>query len=362
MGRGRIADGHRKLTLERLREAVAKDAAIRRVQRLQPVGGVGDKIFPPTYPGERRNDSPRHVFERRQIGGQNVLCVLIDSPQSQANRLEEALKVARDAGLLAFPAISVDFTDTDVADIGRITTLNAPHRVFDAIVRDSELRGICPFQRHRGRKTPGFRESTKCTRTVYELSPTALIFGAWNSTGEGGGLGAKFPRCVVSEIVGINVAVEDLIDVRSGVPHAKCCPQVSAPEAESIHSAFAAACRSTSYRTAIGRWSHRKIRRQKDGFQGSAAIRNQPLQHSPECHATRGERRLRTTCFRCCHSLHFDDCVLAAILVQHRLPMRQLRRLLPRLRWPLDLLRIVTAISFVRAVISFPKREHLGAR
>jgi len=31
--------------------------------------------------------------------------------------------------------------------------------------------------------------------------PTALIFGAWNSTGEGGGLGAKFPRAIVSEII-----------------------------------------------------------------------------------------------------------------------------------------------------------------
>src|SRR6266536_2800908 len=79
------------LTLDRLRQAVAKDAAIRRVQRLQPVGGPGDKIFPPTYPGERTNDPARHVFETRRIDGHDVRCVLIDSVQSQANRLEEAL-------------------------------------------------------------------------------------------------------------------------------------------------------------------------------------------------------------------------------------------------------------------------------
>src|SRR5438876_9436438 len=101
------------ITLERLRGAVRGDAAIRRVQRLQPVGGAGDKIFPPTYPGEGRNDPPRHVFEYRRIKGQNVLCVLIDSVQSQANRLEEALKAAREAGL-AFPVIAVDFADTEV--------------------------------------------------------------------------------------------------------------------------------------------------------------------------------------------------------------------------------------------------------
>ncbi len=34
------------LSLERLVDAVAHDAALRRVQRLQPVGGSADKIFP----------------------------------------------------------------------------------------------------------------------------------------------------------------------------------------------------------------------------------------------------------------------------------------------------------------------------
>ncbi len=58
-----------KLTLDTLKEAVEKDAAIRRVQRLQPVGGPGDKLFPPTYPGERTNDPARHIFETRPIDG-----------------------------------------------------------------------------------------------------------------------------------------------------------------------------------------------------------------------------------------------------------------------------------------------------
>ncbi len=48
-----------KLTLDALKEAVEEDAAIRRVQRLQPVGGPGDKLFPPTYPGEGTNDPAR---------------------------------------------------------------------------------------------------------------------------------------------------------------------------------------------------------------------------------------------------------------------------------------------------------------
>jgi CRISPR-associated protein Csb1 len=201
-------------TLERLRYAVANDAAIRRVRRLQPAGGVGDKIFPPTYPGDGRNALPRHVFEYRRIGGQNVLCVSLDSPQSQANRMEEGLRAAREAGALDFPMIVVDFAETEVADVGRVTTLEAPHRVFDAIIRDSEHGGIRFKDTAEGRRL--VEAKAQNARAVYELSPTALIFGAWNPTGEGGGLGAKFPRCVVSEIVGIGVATESVTDLRTG--------------------------------------------------------------------------------------------------------------------------------------------------
>lgn len=209
--------------------AVNQHAAIRRIRRLQPAGGKGDKLFPPTYPGARPSDAARHVFEHRRIDGRNVLCVLIDSVQSQANRLEEALKSAREARELQFPAIAVDFSKSAVADIGRITTLDAPHRVFDAIIRDSELDG----KRFKD-SDPGKRliaAKTQDASAIYELSPTALVFGAWNSTGEGGGMGAKFPRVVVSEIIGIDVATDaqdnpsgkrtgsrvDPLGIRSGV-------------------------------------------------------------------------------------------------------------------------------------------------
>ena len=61
------------LDLKDLREIVTKKAAVRRRQRLQPVGGKGDKIFPPTYPGEGRNNPPpRHVLERRRLNGEDV--------------------------------------------------------------------------------------------------------------------------------------------------------------------------------------------------------------------------------------------------------------------------------------------------
>ncbi len=205
-----------KLTLDTLKEAVEKDAAFRRRRRLQPAGGVGDKLFPPTYPGEiGRNPPPQHVFERRHIDGKEVWCVLLDSVQSQANRLEEALLEAAREKRIALPYLFVDFAGAGFNSIGEITSLDAPHRVFDAILRDSLLDGT-PFRESEVGKS--LEEATARDATaILEASPTSLLFGVWNSTGKGGGIGAKFPRAIVSEIVGIDVPVEDgATDARTG--------------------------------------------------------------------------------------------------------------------------------------------------
>lgn len=202
------------MDIETLDRMVAGDAALRRRQRLQPVGGQGDKIFPPTYPGEGRNAPPRHVYERRRLNGRDVWCVLVDSVQSQANRLEECLLQAIGEGL-PIPHVVVDFSDAGLDGLTRITSLDAPHRVYDAILRDSLLDGT-PFMA----SADGMRlskASAEDASALLELSPTALLFGAWHSTGEGGGLGAKFARCLVSEIVGVNVPVEeDVANPRTG--------------------------------------------------------------------------------------------------------------------------------------------------
>lgn len=197
-----------------LARAVAQDAALRRRQRLQPIGGKGDKIFPPTYPEERPRAGPRHVFERRRIDGAEVWCVLVDSVQSQANRLEEALLIAVRDRSIELPYIAVDFTGKELSGVGEITSLDAPHRIYDAILRDSLLDGQ-PFMR----SPLGLRlaeAKPNDATALLEASPTALLFGAWHSTGEGGGLGAKFPRCLVSEIVAVNTPVDEIGDQRTG--------------------------------------------------------------------------------------------------------------------------------------------------
>lgn len=203
------------MNLNELTTAISTDAAIRRRQTLQPVGGKGDKVFPPTYPGEGRNAPPQHIFERRRILDREAWCVLVDSVQSQANRLEECLLDAIRDGL-HIPHVIVDFSESSLSGITQITSLDAPHRVYDAILRDSLLDGQ-PFLSKDSPKGKELIEASLANAAaLLEISPNALLCGAWNSTGQGGGLGAKFARCMTSEIIAVDVPVEELVDRRSG--------------------------------------------------------------------------------------------------------------------------------------------------
>jgi CRISPR-associated protein Csb1 len=176
-------------------------AALRSRTRLQPAGGEGDKVFPPTYAGAV------YAKEERQINGAKVPCVLLDSVQAQANRLEQALQQALDSGSLKdVPVLNVDFTGHGLLDeIQRVSSLEAPHRVADAILRDSLHNGT-PFRKSDLGKSLD-QASLQNATPLYKLCPTALIFGLWDSTGPKGGMGAKFQRALVSEIIGVNAEI-----------------------------------------------------------------------------------------------------------------------------------------------------------
>ncbi len=180
--------------------AVGEYAAIRRVTRLEP---QGEKVFPPTYEGGEYAEESRQV--RAEDGKVlKVETVLLDSVQSQANRLEMALLRAYEGGRIKMPLLEVKFAgpgvDPILQEIGRITALEAPHRMCDAIFRDSMHKGRPFREQELGAKLNGAKTSN--ATTVFELCPTALLFGFWDSTGPRGGGGAKVQRALVSEIVG----------------------------------------------------------------------------------------------------------------------------------------------------------------
>ena len=211
-----------ELTLKDVQDAVKNSAAAFRCRTiLQPAGGDGTKVFPPTYAGAV------YAKEKRRLAGydQPVDCVLLDSVQSQANRMEDALQQALDTERLRIPVIDVDFTpywdpqrknaalkdDMRLLDpVGKVSSLQAPHRIADAILRDSLVKeDQKPFRAKDARKESTYgqqlrRVTVQNATALFEICPTALIFGMWDSTGPKGGLGAKFERAIVSEIVGIN--------------------------------------------------------------------------------------------------------------------------------------------------------------
>ncbi|MFZ5493213.1 MAG: type I-G CRISPR-associated RAMP protein Csb1/Cas7g [Pseudomonadota bacterium] len=183
------------MSLDAVRAALqGPAAAFRCVSELQPAGGPGDKVFPPTYEGGR------YATEARYVEGREVPCVLLDSVQSQANRMELALLEAHRDGRVHLPLVVTRFDQETLLKRFEVSSLDAPHRVADALLRDSLLDGVIFRKSDKGRvlDVADARHATG----LFGLCPTALVFGLWDSTGPRGGMGAKFQRALVSEIVG----------------------------------------------------------------------------------------------------------------------------------------------------------------
>ena len=185
-----------KIDLQTSKDAISGTAAaFRCVTDYQPAGGPGDKVFPPTYEGGKYATE-----ERKDPTGEVRQCVLLDSVQSQANRMELALLEAHRAGKIQLPLLVTRFDQDELPKKFSVTSLDAPHRVADALLRDSLLGGTIFRKSAKGAvlDTAEVRNATG----LFGLCPTALVFGLWDSTGPRGGLGAKFQRAIVSEIVG----------------------------------------------------------------------------------------------------------------------------------------------------------------
>lgn len=190
------------MELSELTAAVQGNAAgFRSRTILQPLGGEGDKVFPATF------SDGACATEIRRVNGTELNCVLLDSVASQANRAEEALLAAVRAGELSLPLIEVDFSqanETLLKPLANLSSLDVPHRLADAILRDSQLEDGTRFSKSRY-AAEWMRANIWNATPIYRLCPTALVFGMWGSPEKPGGLGAKFERAFVSEIVGVDV-------------------------------------------------------------------------------------------------------------------------------------------------------------
>jgi CRISPR-associated protein Csb1 len=189
------------LTFDRLRSAIASNAAaVRIVTRLAPAGSDGDKVFPPTYKSPD-GDASTYAFEERRIGGREVKTVLLDSVASQANRMEQALLRAFREGRCDLPVLSVNVPRSGGPDTC-VTALDAPHRVTDAIFRDSLRDGKRFRDSALGKQLAQARLDN--ATALFRSCPTALVFGFWDSQSESGVHGAKVARALASEIIGLD--------------------------------------------------------------------------------------------------------------------------------------------------------------
>ncbi len=174
---------------DQLASAVQSASAISLRARLVPANALpsDDKFFvlPPTYAEVGHLVSPAREDGTHQY-------ILIESPQSWANRLEELLDRSE-----------VGVGTLKVLAAGRSLTVNElPHRVFDALLRDSELDGQ-PFRATElGRSLTEARADN--ATALLENAPGTLLFGAWDSFAGAKMGAAKWPAALSGQIIGFD--------------------------------------------------------------------------------------------------------------------------------------------------------------
>lgn len=174
---------------ESLLSATANASAITLRANLIPANAVSqdDKFFvlPPTYA------EVGHLASHPREDGTNEY-ILIDSPQSWANRLEELMDRAE-----------VGVAPIQVHAAGHTLSINQlPHRVFDALLRDSELDGQ-PFRDTALGKSLTQARADNATALLGN-APGTLLFGAWDSFAGARMGAAKWPAALSGQIMGFD--------------------------------------------------------------------------------------------------------------------------------------------------------------
>jgi len=158
--------------------------------RLRP---AQDHVRPATYAPEEGSDEPRIVIEERYIDGEPIQTVLLDSIPSQANRMEAGLYELRE--VLGLPDVVVEYNGE------KFSQWELPHRIFDAVIRDSLLNGDEFFKTSLGQELAVGKPAA-----LFKWAPNVLLFGGWNSHAQelvGHLKAARVERTVTSEIVGL---------------------------------------------------------------------------------------------------------------------------------------------------------------
>jgi len=185
----------KELTAEVLKKSIAdNESALRLRLRLEPIGGLGDKVFPPTYEGSS------YAVEQRLAGDRAVMSALLNSVQSEAARMEQALKRGLERGEVYFPTVKLELEGHP-----SLLELDLPHRVFDGYLVNSTVDKHDFWDSPAGKEIHSYRQPE--ATGLYRHSPVTLLFGGWDTHSTDKTLAYKyrFPRAIVSEIVAYDV-------------------------------------------------------------------------------------------------------------------------------------------------------------
>lgn len=171
-----------------LEECLRKDGpvAIRRREFLVPAGGRDAIFVPSTFAGEEKSKESTFVIDPLEGGGNTCI---VDTVESQINRIEPCFMREPYSKLLKQVEIIVKVNEKEK----KKNLLEVGHRAGDALVRSSDKAEL--FKR-------AFEEYERGnTLEMAKLSPTSLLFGAWDSRETG----VKIPRLFRAEIRAFNV-------------------------------------------------------------------------------------------------------------------------------------------------------------
>ena len=184
------------ITLQHLLDACSPGGAsvLTSVTPLEPAAGTHASVAPAKFVSGSKSV---FAYERRFWNGEAVTAVLIDSKQSQNNRLEAVVSAAiadGDPVLARTPRIELRFEDGQV-----YSDLDLPHRAFDGQIRAGTINGEPVTSVEEYRK---LRDATvNHARPLLEHSPMTLLLGGWDASRKSHQ--GRYRSILVGEIIGI---------------------------------------------------------------------------------------------------------------------------------------------------------------
>jgi CRISPR-associated protein Csb1 len=168
------------------------------VTELRPAAGPHASVAPAKF-ATARSDRGVFAYETRYDEGEARDVVLIDSKQSQLNRIEQGLRDAIRDGhevLSRLPRLAVSYTRGE--DTVELSELELPHRAFDGHLRAGTVDDV-PVTQHAGYRR--LRDAHPGDAlALFEASPASLLFGSWDSSRAA--RQGRWRSVLVGEIVG----------------------------------------------------------------------------------------------------------------------------------------------------------------